>query len=29
MWLYNPGQAGATQTNFAPLNNSVYYIARR
>jgi hypothetical protein len=29
MWLYNPGQAGATQTNFAPLNNAVYFIARR
>jgi len=29
MWLYNPGQAGATQTNFAPINDKVYYIARR
>jgi hypothetical protein len=29
MWLYNPGQPGAVQTNFGILNNSVYFIARR
>ena len=29
MWLYNPGQAGATQTDFGILNNSVYFITRR
>ena len=29
MWLYNPGQPGATQTNYAPLNDKVYYISRR
>jgi len=29
MWLYNPGQPGATQTNYAPLNSAIYYIARR
>jgi len=29
MWLYNPGQPGATQTNYAPLNDKVYYVSRR